>query len=216
MHRYVKKLGGKRKSMKTTEVGKTSVADKARARQEFIDTMARFDPKDVISIDEVGFSNITNRLKYYTFQNKDIRKYIVKRQHWNCVAAVNHAGFVSWQIEKHAINSNLFLRFVNKIVNRPEKCIILDNINFHKNLQVKKRLEAHGKTVIRIPPYQPVCNPIEFAFSLVKRDYRLAQGFSMQSCMCHAFKVNQRAMLMNAFNHSLGRAARVPRSRRRS
>jgi transposase len=218
MYRYAKVLGRKRMLLKTQETGKSNTEQREAARAAFVEGMRQFQPNEVIAIDEIGFSNRSNRIHHYTFQNRSVAKKITGRKRFNCVAAVTTGGFLTWQVERGAINTRLFKRFIQKILKRPEKCVIMDNVAFHKNAEVRKLLEAHGKTAVFIPAYQPACNPIEFAFSGIKRDYRrrLARGFSMQKCISDAFMTRRKADLRNAFCHSLGRPERVARRVRRA
>jgi transposase len=47
--------------------------------------------------------------------------------------------------------------------------VIMDNLSAHKGQRVRKLIEARGCQLLYLPPYSPDLNPIEEAFSKVKR-----------------------------------------------
>ena len=46
---------------------------------------------------------------------------------------------------------------------------MLDNLSSHKVSGVREAIEAQGATLLYLPPYSPDLNPIELAFSKLKR-----------------------------------------------
>lgn len=57
-------------------------------------------------------------------------------------------------------------------VNIPRSILVLDNSSTHWNLELQKLLAEAGVKVIFLPPYSPMFNPIEEAFSKVKHFLR--------------------------------------------
>jgi transposase len=51
--------------------------------------------------------------------------------------------------------------------------VIMDNLSVHKGQRVKKLIEDRGCELRFLPPYSPDLNPIEEAFSKIKRLLRL-------------------------------------------
>jgi transposase len=47
--------------------------------------------------------------------------------------------------------------------------VVMDNLSAHKRERVKELIEARGCELLYLPPYSPDLNPIEEAFSKVKR-----------------------------------------------
>jgi transposase len=45
----------------------------------------------------------------------------------------------------------------------------MDNLNAHKGERIKELIEERGCEVVYLPPYSPDFNPIEEAFSKIKR-----------------------------------------------
>jgi transposase len=56
---------------------------------------------------------------------------------------------------------------------RVGQVVIMDNLSAHKGERVRKLIEERGCELIYLPPYSPDLNPIEEAFSKVKRLLRV-------------------------------------------
>ncbi len=52
----------------------------------------------------------------------------------------------------------------------------MDNLTAHKGERVKELIEQRGCELLYLPPYSPDLNPIEEAFSKVKRILRKAES----------------------------------------
>jgi transposase len=55
---------------------------------------------------------------------------------------------------------------------QPGDVVVWDGLHAHKSLSVRALIENAGASVVILPPYSPDMNPIEFAWSLVKRSLR--------------------------------------------
>lgn len=53
--------------------------------------------------------------------------------------------------------------------------VVWDGLAAHKDGRVREMVEAAGATIVVLPPYSPDMNPIEYAWSLVKRWLRSAK-----------------------------------------
>jgi transposase len=51
--------------------------------------------------------------------------------------------------------------------------VVIDNLSAHKGQRVRKLIEDRGCQLLYLPPYSPDLNPIEEAFSKVKRLLRM-------------------------------------------
>ena len=56
---------------------------------------------------------------------------------------------------------------------RPGQVMVMDNLSAHKGQRVRKLIEEKGCELLFLPPYSPDMNPIEEAFSKVKRLLRV-------------------------------------------
>lgn len=58
----------------------------------------------------------------------------------------------------------------------PGEVVVMDNLSSHKGPKVGELIEERGCNLLYLPPYSPDLNPIEEAFSKVKRILRKAQA----------------------------------------
>lgn len=63
---------------------------------------------------------------------------------------------------------------------KPGDVVIWDNLAAHHSIEVIELVEAVGATVIFLPPYTPQLNPIEMAFSKIKKILRDAKTTDRQ------------------------------------
>ena len=62
----------------------------------------------------------------------------------------------------------------------PGDTVVLDNLSSHKVAGVREAIEAAGASLLYLPPYSPDMNPIELAFSKLKRLLREAATRSVE------------------------------------
>ena len=56
---------------------------------------------------------------------------------------------------------------------REKQIVVMDNLSAHKGQRARKLIEDRGCELLFLPPYSPDLNPIEEAFSKVKRFLRV-------------------------------------------
>ena len=61
--------------------------------------------------------------------------------------------------------------------------VILDNLSSHKIAGVREAIEKAGAKLLYLPPYSPDLNPIELAFSKLKRLLRAGGNPNSRSAM---------------------------------
>ena len=74
-----------------------------------------------------------------------------------------------------AINGATFLAYVEPFLAPtlvPGDVVVLDNLSSHKVSGAREAIEACGATLFYLPHYSPDLNPIELAFSKLKRRLR--------------------------------------------
>lgn len=131
----------------------------------------------LICIDETGFK--TNMTPSHGRAPRGERVVdAVPHGHWKsttCLAAMSAAGIVVSDVFDGGMNGKRFLAWVKERlvpVLRPGDTVILDNLAAHKVAGVREAIEAAGAAVLYLPPYSPDFNPIEKAFSQIKRHVR--------------------------------------------
>ena len=76
-----------------------------------------------------------------------------------------------------AINGDAFAAFVKTTLVptlKPGDIVVLDNLSSHKRTDACEMIEAAGASLWFLPPYSPDLNPIENAFSKLRRLYESA------------------------------------------
>jgi transposase len=59
---------------------------------------------------------------------------------------------------------------------RSGQLVVMDNLTAHKGQRIKELIEERGCKLVYLPPYSPDLNPIEEAFSKIKRFLRGAEA----------------------------------------
>ena len=71
-----------------------------------------------------------------------------------------------------AINGRTFLAYVQQMLAptlRPSDTVVMDSLGIHKVAGVHEAIEARGASLLYLPAYNPDLDPIELAFSKLKR-----------------------------------------------
>ncbi len=82
-----------------------------------------------------------------------------------------------------------FLAYVQQVLApelRKGDIVVWDNLAAHKSEAVRKAIEAAGATLRFLPPYSPDLNPIELAWSFVKRLIRARRPATEMGWTRHA------------------------------
>lgn len=104
----------------------------------------------------------------------------VPHGHWKTttfVAALRTTGLTAPMVIDGAVTGDLFTAYVQQILIptlRPGDIVIWDNLSSHKRAEACQAIEQVGAEVRFLPPYSPDLNPIELAFSKLKRLLRSA------------------------------------------
>jgi transposase len=102
----------------------------------------------------------------------------VPHGHWKTttlLAALDATGVRCAMVLDGAIHRLAFEAFVAEVLVptlRPGDLVVLDNLSSHKGPRVAQLIRAAGAEVVYLPPYSPDLNPIELAFSKIKRGLR--------------------------------------------
>jgi transposase len=100
--------------------------------------------------------------------------------HWHTttvVGALRSDGMIAPLVIDGAINGELFRAYVEQVLApelRPGDVVVLDNLGSHTTAGVREAIERAGCRLLFLPPYSPDFNPIENAFSKLKRLLRTA------------------------------------------
>jgi len=131
----------------------------------------------VIFLDEFGVkTNFTPTHGWGPSNQRVVDK--VPHGHWmstTCLAAMSTLGILVSDAFDGGMNGERFLDWVTRRlvpVLRPGDTVVMDNLASHKVAGVREAIEAAGASLRYLPPYSPDFNPIEKAFSQIKRRIR--------------------------------------------
>jgi hypothetical protein len=159
----------------------TPEAIEARAR--FVATLDGADappPNRVIYVDESGFNCHLRRRHGRAPIGQRATATVVNSRGVNLsiCAAMHINGMLTWTHRWGAFNAGFFVEYLQTLFSRLdelslEHCwVVLDNVRFHHSAAVTDIITARGHTPVYLPPYSPMLNPIESAFSKWKSSIR--------------------------------------------
>lgn len=162
--------------MKAAEQDRPDVAER---RALWVVHQAGLDAGKLVFLDECGVkTNLTRTHGRALEGTRLVAK--VPYGHWKSttfVAGIGLRGWVAPLVIDGALNGELFRAYVEQQL-APQlhsgDVLILDNLACHKVAGVREALERVGADVLYLPPYRPDFNPIEQAFSKLKRLLRTA------------------------------------------
>jgi transposase len=168
------RLSRKKKSTHASERDRPDVTE---ARRQWPQKVAGVDPDDLVFLDETGANTALQRTHGYAPKGERVVG-SVPWQGWQAVTfvgALTADGLVApWALEG-ALNGAWFLAYVEQVLVpalRPGMVVVMDNLPCHKVQGVEEAIRAAGCRLEYLPPYSPDLNPIENAFSKLKRALR--------------------------------------------
>lgn len=144
------------------------------------------DPEKLIFIDETwAKTNMTRLRGRAPIGARLVEK--VPHGHWKTttlIAALDHRGIRCAMTLDGPVNADHFTAFVRRILvptlHRGD-LVVLDNLTSHKSQAVRDLVEQAGANLWFLPPYSPDLNPIEPAFSKLRRLYQSAAHRTLQN-----------------------------------
>ena len=151
--------------------------DVVKQRVEWRIVHPTIDPNRYVFIDETwAKTNMTRRYGRSQLGVRLLEKTPCGR--WETttfLGALRATGFVAPLTVEGAINGDLFRAWVEQHLVpalKPGDIVVMDNLSSHKVAGIRKAIEAVGAEVLYLPPYSPDLNPIELAFSKLKKMLR--------------------------------------------
>jgi transposase len=148
--------------------------DVARKRSQWRASQEQIDPERVVFIDETWAK--TNMTRTYGRSKRGTRVIeSVPCGRWETttfVGALRADGFVAPLTLDGPINGRLFLAWVEQHLAPTLSAgdvVVMDNLSSHKVSGVREAIESAGAELRYLPPYSPDLNPIELAFSKLKK-----------------------------------------------
>lgn len=145
--------------------------------------MAAIDPDALVFLDETStpITLTPRRARAPRGQRAVGRVPRGKRPHIAWLATLTTTGLGESLVVDGPVDGRVFDAFVTRVLLpslRPGQIVVLDNLNVHKSVQVRQRIEAAGCHLVFLPSYSPDFNPIEQAFAKVKQALRRREARS--------------------------------------
>jgi transposase len=182
----------------------------AEARRNWPATVAGIDPDDLVFLDETGANTTMARTHGYGPRGERVTASapLGERRSITFVGGLSAGGVVApWAFEG-AMTGAWFRAYVDQLlvpVLRPGMTVVMDNLPCHKVAGVAEAIAAAGCRLEYLPPYSPDLNPIENAFSKLKRGLRdFAARTTTGVCQALRKLVNRfdPAECLNYFRHA--------------
>jgi transposase len=128
---------------------------------------AKVEGADINWCDETGLRNDENRSRGYSPKGKTPTiRLNANRTSMSMVSAINNQGKVRFMIYKEAMNADLMIKFMKRLIKDTGRKVflIVDNLKTHHSKVVKKWLQEHTEQieVFYLPSYSPELNPDEY------------------------------------------------------
>ena len=148
--------------------------DVAEKRNRWQLTQTEIDPNRLIFIDETwAKTNMTRTYGRSLIGTRLVEKTPFGRWHTTTfLGALRAQGFIAPLTIDGPINGDLFRAWVQQHLVaelKPGDIVVMDNLSVHKVKGVREAIEAAGAELRYLPPYSPDLNPIELAFSKLKK-----------------------------------------------
>ena len=140
---------------------------------------AGLDPRRLLFIDETWCKTNMLRLRGRSPVGERLVDH-APHGHWKTttlIAALDHRGMRCATTVDGAVNGDVFTSFVWQVLLphlRGDEIVVMDNLSSHKCVTVRQAIESAGACLWFLPPYSPDLNPIEPAFSKIRRAYESA------------------------------------------
>jgi transposase len=151
----------------------------AEARRAWTKAAPRFDPARLVFLDETWATTALTRPRGRCPRGERL-VCPVPHGRWRTttfLCGMRADGLVAPLVLDGAIDGPTFLAWVEQMLAptlRPGDTVVADNLGSHKVAGVREAIEARGASLLYLPPYSPDLNPIELAFSKLKRLLRAA------------------------------------------
>jgi transposase len=154
-------------------------ADIAAARRAWVLAAPSLDPARLVFLDETWATTTMARTHGRAPRGERLVA-AVPHGHWHTttfLCGLRADGPIAPLVVDGAINGAVFHAYVEQMLAptlRRGDVVIMDNLGSHKVAGVRQAIEARGAVPLYLPPYSPDLNPIELAFSKLKRLLRTA------------------------------------------
>ena len=145
-------------------------------------TVAReFATEQLVFVDEMGTNTSLHPLYAWSPKGERAHCSVPRNRGPNTtlIASMTAEGMGPCLAVEGATTRIVFEAYIEKVLLpslRHGQVVVMDNLAAHKTGRIKELIEQQGCKLLYLPPYSPDFNPIEEAFSKVKRVLRKAES----------------------------------------
>ena len=174
--RLLHKCGITRKKVRQVALQRSS-----SLRGYFMAQVLLYSKEQFVWLDETGCDKKTFMRTYgyaISGQTPCCHRLLVKGKRISVVAAMSTEGIIAYECFTGTLDSSRFFDFVRGTLiaqmhsfdgSSPQSILIMDNCSVHHVQEIQDLLASVGIPLIYLPPYSPDYNPLEEAFSFIKK-----------------------------------------------
>jgi transposase len=146
----------------------------------------KIDAERLVFVDEMGTN--TSLAPLYAYSPKGQRAYSKvprnRGKNTTVLSSMSLEGMGPSLAVEGSTTGDVFEAYVEQVL-APTLCegqvVVMDNLSAHKGDRVRELIEERGAELVYLPSYSPDFNPIEEAFSKIKRLVRKAESRSRKA-----------------------------------
>jgi transposase len=141
----------------------------------------KVNPQRLVFVDEMGTNTSLTVLRAWSRRGQRAYCSVPRNRGANTtlLSSMSVEGMGPSLAVEGATTAAVFETYVEEVLApslRPGQLVVMDNLAAHKGERVKELIEDRGCELLYLPPYSPDLNPIEEAFSKIKRILRKAES----------------------------------------
>jgi transposase len=146
------------------------------------------DARTLVFVDEMGTNTSLSPLYGWSKKGERTRCSVPRNRGKNTtlLSSMTIEGMGPSLAVEGATNSEVFETYVERVLGptlRGGQVVVMDNLSAHKGERVRELIEQRGCELLYLPSYSPDLNPIEEAFSKMKRLIRKVEARSREALL---------------------------------
>ena len=143
-------------------------------------------PERLVFVDEIGANTSLSVLRAWSRRGERAHCSVPRNRGKNTtlLASMSVEGMGPTLAVEGVTDRKVFEAYIERVLAPSLQCgqiVIMDNLTAHKGERIKELIEERGCELLYLPPYSPDLNPIEEAFSKIKRILRKAEARSREA-----------------------------------
>jgi transposase len=159
---------------------KATIETRYRYSREYLYLLTKYNESQIFFLDEVGFKVSMRSRRGRSPKGRRAVQTVpnIRSRNISVCCTMSKNGTYFYKKQGRAYNTETFGEYVNELLQRFEDdglekvVLIMDNVRFHHNDEIKQKIIDKCHYLGFLPPYSPFLNPIENMFSEWKQAVR--------------------------------------------